>query len=117
MTFFYILIAALVGFLTGLRISVHNKKSPEVRMPEHLSTPPPKPKLICKEGHMSPAHHAYKSTTFVDTNKCTNCGAVGHKYDIHEVNPCPHCGAKVINNGAAKWDSIDGVKQWIKSEV
>jgi hypothetical protein len=78
--------------------------------------PPPPPSKIIREGqqpekpksmqkqveHVKPGI-IYKKDTFVKVNKCTNCEAIGHEYDMFRTDPCPKCGGDVKRHGAAKW--------------
>lgn len=45
----------------------------------------------------------YANGGFSSVTRCQICGNVGLYEDCHIVNPCKHCGGKVVNFGAGKW--------------
>jgi len=115
MTLVYILIAALLGFYLGVRSKAMPRR--KNNLPDYRNPPPPLPTKKVGLNHVSPGI-MYVIDTFVTVCECSNCGAIGHDHDMYTHNPCPKCGGRVEeSSSAAKWSEIDGVKQWIKSEI
>lgn len=57
--------------------------------------------------HDPPRYYGYAKyyrKGFATITKCDNCGCVALYEDAHPVNPCRHCGGKVREAGAAKWE-------------
>lgn len=52
--------------------------------------------------HISPSMF-YKKGAFVSVNQCKNCKAIGQDTVLWWHKPCPKCGGKVKELGAAKW--------------
>ena len=67
------------------------------------------------KGHISPSAWRYKGG-FADITECQDCGSTGFYWDQHPVNPCRSCGGNIREVGAAKWERIDGVYQWVKKK-
>ena len=107
----------------GVKMSMERAKEEfdAENLPGHRNAPPPPPIRVIKEGekprekqieHIKPDMY-YDKGTFVKTNKCSNCKAIGMHSDMWSHNPCPKCGGNVRTNGAAKWN--DG--KWEESKA
>jgi predicted RNA-binding Zn-ribbon protein involved in translation (DUF1610 family) len=103
-----------LGFIIGRRIDFQVKKEEKKG---RFAPPPPPPKIQqIKEGHLLPRYYNYVKGRFAKVNRCTSCGIIGLYEDIHEASPCPYCGGGVMRWGAAKWDKVDGIMQWVEPE-
>ena len=84
-------------------------------MPGHRTAPPPPPRPIVPTmpGHLRPEYSGHKRGMYNNVNKCDSCGLIGLYNDMHIVDPCGLCGGKVIRSGAARWEIVDGMWQWV----
>lgn len=53
-------------------------------------------------GHEYPKYHGYKGG-FDNVTECDSCGNIALYEDAHPVNPCRHCGGKVIEGKVARF--------------
>ena len=99
--------------IEGLNRGKQDSLSPSI--PKHKSAPPPPRKInLEKRGHLKPEYYGYTIGSYANVNNCSNCKVIGLYEDLHEVNPCPICGGKVVRNKAHKWGvGDDGLWQWI----
>lgn len=111
----------LLGMVVGgsiMYMLINRKPSDEFN--EILSEPQVESKVVMsvpkvKKNHVPPQYYGYGGG-FATITKCTNCGRTALYEDAHTVNPCHSCGARVKQDGSAKWDTKDGQKQWVKPE-
>ena len=68
---------------------------------------------------MPPVYSRYKVGQFANVTTCQNmeCGLIALREDMHPIDPCPDCGARVSDTSvSAKWipPVYKGVGFWRK---
>jgi hypothetical protein len=69
---------------------------------------------IRHKDHLKPRYYGYGGN-YANVNKCSKCDLHGLYEDLHETDPCPRCGGKVVRTESAKYGKHGGVYMWIPS--